>query len=768
MGVPGFFKWLSLRYPHIIETVKKPPRSKTDFLYLDINALFHVATRNKASSKKKHRTPRRVLSKVFKEMDAAFNICEPQVLVYIAMDGVAPRAKMNEQRSRRYLAQDNHKSILPSSPSNTSISGNISSSESSDDASKNEKDGKDSGFFVPVDSVSISAGTSFMQAANDAIRYYIYQRLNGRARNLQIIFNDSSVAGEGEHKIFRFLNTQRKHPGYNSKFKHTVCGGDADFIMYALLTHEPNLRILRPGVDGKDVVLNISKLRKHIVHDMVVPQLNKVINEENIIEDFVCIVNLLGNDFLPRVTYLRETGVDLLFKAYRNYFNESRTYIINKGGFINMDRFLRFIKFLEDVIFGRRMSNLSFTSIGNINEAAIRANDYVKTICWILQYYSGECPSWRFYYPHHKPPSIHDILNHVKAENFDQTFTKDTPMRPFEQLMSIIPPVCHYLLPEPFRDLLTDPKSPIVKYYPREYSCSNSKAVLPFIDEKVLSETMAPRYSLLSPEDERRNNVNGNIQIYAGRNSSSYSIIYSLCTARGGKFVFPADSKFYGQLFYDGQMRISIDSPINEWSKIYRNSVVNAEYKLPCVPDNLSKLQLLLNITATLSSSNKNEALFNYQPSSSSCSNKNEQKSKIIPNSNLIKDNRNMYEGYSEYQSNASTGYLTNQSNVETSVQLRPTSVNLTNLTSQSRNYGTTTNLRNNKSKIDQLFSDSYTNGQYRRSVAPQAKVQNNVRYSANRNQTISTYNNQNIRQEGQFNSFNTVNNGNINYSRKY
>src|SRR5688572_5248381 len=114
MGVPGFFKWLSLRYPHIIETVKKPPRSKTDFLYLDINALFHVAIRNKATSKKKHRTPRRVLSKVFKEMDAAFNICEPQVLVYIAMDGVAPRAKMNEQRSRRYLAQDNHKSILPS------------------------------------------------------------------------------------------------------------------------------------------------------------------------------------------------------------------------------------------------------------------------------------------------------------------------------------------------------------------------------------------------------------------------------------------------------------------------------------------------------------------------------------------------------------------------------------------------------------------------------------------------------------------------------
>jgi 5'-3' exonuclease len=272
MGVPGFFKWLSLRYPHIIETAKKTPRSKTDFLYLDINALFHVAIRNKAVSKKSQ-TSRRVLSRVFKEMDTAFNICEPQILVYIAMDGVAPRAKMNEQRSRRYLAQDKYKSM----DQVLFDSNNTSSGESlNEDKLKN---GKGSGFFVPVDSVSISAGTSFMQAANDAIKYYIYQRLNGKARNLQIIFNDSSVAGEGEHKIFQFLNAQRKQPGYNPKFKHMVCGGDADFIMYALLTHEPNLRILRPGTNGKDIVLNISRLRKYIINDMIVPQLIAEINE---------------------------------------------------------------------------------------------------------------------------------------------------------------------------------------------------------------------------------------------------------------------------------------------------------------------------------------------------------------------------------------------------------------------------------------------------------------------------------------------------------
>ncbi|RIA92462.1 XRN 5'-3' exonuclease N-terminus-domain-containing protein [Glomus cerebriforme] len=748
MGVPGFFKWLSLRYPHIIETVKKTPRSKTDFLYLDINALFHVAIRKKATSKK-HQTPRRVLAKVFNEMDTAFNICEPQILVYIAMDGVAPRAKMNEQRSRRYLVQDNHISDQVPSDSN-----NVSSSESSDDNSKN---GKGSGFFVPVDSVSISAGTSFMQSANEAIKYYIYQRLNGKKyRNLQIIFNDSNVAGEGEHKIFQFLNAQRKQPGYKRKFRHTVCGGDADFIMYALLTHEPNLRILRPGTNGKDVVLNINKLRKHIVHDMVVPQLTAEIDEENIIEDFVCIVNLLGNDFLPRITYLRETRVDLLFQAYQNYFNESRTYIIRKGGFINIERFLRFIKFLGE---GMYMSNLSFASVGNINsEVAIRANDYVKTICWTLQYYSGDCPSWKFYYSHHKSPSIQDILNYVHAEDFDQTFKEDTPMRPFEQLMCIIPPVCNYLLPEPFRGLLTDPESPIIEYYPKNFNCSNSKAILPFVDEKVLSQAMAPQYSLLNSEDACRDRANGVVQIFAGRESPTYATIYSLCMAKDGKFVFPAKSDFFGQLFHDGQMRISVDSPINEWNKIYPNSVVNAKYKLPNVPKNSSfkdkKSLLLTNIThATQSSTNKYEELLNYQSSSSLCSNKNELKSKII-------------SSIPEEQSNAR--FLTTQfkvANTEAQLQPRSTSVYLI---PQHRNYGTVPNSITNTSRPQTLVDLLGLSESHRGNVIPQAKGQNRMlptefvadgRYVANRDQTNERSNNQG----GQFNYFN-----NANYYRKY
>lgn len=60
--------------------------------------------------------------------------------------------------------------------------------------------------------------------------------------------------------------------------------------------------------------------------------------------------------------------------------------------------------------------------------------------------------------------------------------------------MGVLPAMSNQHIPEPYRDLMTDPGSPILDFYPTRFACDlNGKrsdweavVLIPFIDEKRL------------------------------------------------------------------------------------------------------------------------------------------------------------------------------------------------------------------------------------------------------------------------------------------
>lgn len=104
MGVPSLFRYITEHYPDTIRDIS--PNEETDMLYIDFNAIIHRCCKNPMAPAPKDE------ENIFTNLqDYLLNIVRlvnPEVLVYISTDGVAPRAKLNQQRARRY-----HSSIEP-------------------------------------------------------------------------------------------------------------------------------------------------------------------------------------------------------------------------------------------------------------------------------------------------------------------------------------------------------------------------------------------------------------------------------------------------------------------------------------------------------------------------------------------------------------------------------------------------------------------------------------------------------------------------------
>lgn len=406
MGVPAFFRWLTRKYPSVIvhcveqKTIDvngvevpidasepNPNGVEFDNLYLDMNGIIHPCTH--PEDKPAPRNEDEMMVAIFECIDRLFKIVRPRKVLYMAIDGVAPRAKMNQQRSRRFRASKETVEKI-NEIERTRAELLLTGAKLPPPKPKEEH----------FDSNCITPGTPFMSRLSQCLHYYVHDRLNNDPgwKDIKVILSDANVPGEGEHKIMDYIRKQRAQPDHDPNTQHCLCGADADLIMLGLATHEPNFTIIREelkmnqprpcelcgqlghvmkdcvglesvesdvpvafGSENEFIFVRLNVLREYLERDLVMPNLPFPYEFERVIDDWVFMCFFVGNDFLPHLPSLeiREGAIDRLITLYKEAVYKTGGWLTNSGD-VNLERVQLIMSQLgkaEDEIFKRRQQN---------------------------------------------------------------------------------------------------------------------------------------------------------------------------------------------------------------------------------------------------------------------------------------------------------------------------------------------------------------------------------------------------------------------------
>lgn len=185
MGVPAFYRWLSEKYSKIVaEMLEKranvvdgtiiplnlfdanPNGIEYDNLYVDMNGLIHPCSH--PEDREPPKSEEEMYINVTKYIDRLVAAVRPRRLLYLAIDGVAPRAKMNQQRSRRFRAAKDAKE-------KEQMMDEILNEMEDLGHDLSEQQSKDK---TAWDSNVITPGTNFMHKLSEYIRFYVLQKMN--------------------------------------------------------------------------------------------------------------------------------------------------------------------------------------------------------------------------------------------------------------------------------------------------------------------------------------------------------------------------------------------------------------------------------------------------------------------------------------------------------------------------------------------------------------------------------------------------------------
>jgi 5'-3' exonuclease len=436
MGIPSFYRHLVKTHPSLI---KKVSERKAAVLALDLNcSIYHCLS--KLNKKQKYESKNRIsfedelIRQVILYIQKLRDHVQPTDLLYVAVDGVVPMAKMKQQRLRRFksvwLAQKEREAGIRSEHT--------------------------------WDSNAITPGTQFM----DRLTHSLQELCTARGAGWSV--SGAEKFGEGEQKVMEYIRTQ--DPKFLKDKNITVYGLDADLIVLSLLHSAQNpstiWSILRESQEfGKGASTDeFTALSVYQLLSIMFPM--KLIGSSekqlNYIYDYIAGMSLLGNDFLPHSIgfTIRDYGHDRLLKALEVLHKEGRNLTDSSQQIVKKSLFY-IIELLaeseeEDVktsfrkkygmpgqpprndaeramlpvqnlplewaeekhMWGNHKLNEDWTNIYYRMETPLFGEQDIHQKCmayftglqWVVNYYSGKPVSTEWVYPWTYPPLWKDLL----------------------------------------------------------------------------------------------------------------------------------------------------------------------------------------------------------------------------------------------------------------------------------------------------------------------------------------------------------------------
>lgn len=567
-GIPSYFRQIIKEHPN---THFWKNGMKVDDFYIDFNAMIYQVIILLGNQKQINNYETVLQNAIIKHLQHV--ICEvikPTTSVFIAVDGPPPRAKMVQQRARRYKAikESNYREELDKKYKlETKTTWNKS---------------------------SISPGTYFMSKLSkmiiSAIRDHALQVHNEK---LIVTFSDESIPGEGEHKILQKIRQTQSQSQSDNKQTTVIYSPDADLIVLSVLSHVPNIYILR---EPKDSELEL-KLYKdyeflYLSIDACRQAFEKMVNYvegdcDSVMRDYSFLTFLCGNDFVVASPFLKmkEGGIQILIDIYRDLAPEYDSLIIFDGVklTINMLFFVRLLQELKEVEtaklqkwqkkrdrirrgekeiktyenkepweidmlhfqheeyysplnpyyekFNRVFDKIDyfspdwnnqynkhfFNTTESINDVC---HEYLKSLEFCLMYYFDSPPSWTWFYPYRAAPTIGDFLNYIIINNPQPTkFELNEPCSQFEQLMLVLPRESFGLLP---KALALKKKDELLEFYPQNFILDivqgtkfiYSEPILPDIPLDLIRKRILCNEKLFSENERNRNTIRKRPFIY--------------------------------------------------------------------------------------------------------------------------------------------------------------------------------------------------------------------------------------------------------------